>query len=188
MAFSVLTSPSKAFEDAFANPHGGKIALVVLLTALVSAASSFLFLNNVILAGYFFVSSVISWFALTLVVWFFEFVHIKRRKGMLGTHFVEVASATAKLWTLNLAGAVLMLIMVLVSTRIADPLLTIVFFILIALMIIVFIGWLVASAKLLKFVTGSEGAKLLINWIILIILNAAVSGLLMLLVSKLFIF
>jgi len=185
MVFGILTAPTEAFETAFDNPNAGRVLLVVLLTALISGFSSYLFLNSVTMGAFFFISSVVQWVVLTLVVLFFEFVHIKKKKGISGTHFAGVASATGKLWTLNLCSSVLLFVMLFVSTRLSEPLLTIVFLILLALLVVLFLAWIIGSLKLLKVVTSVTGAKLLINWVILLILNAAISSLLLLLVSNL---
>ena len=171
MAFDVVTSPTKAFESAFERPRLGVAAVVVLLTAILSALASYIFLSDVMQAGFLLVASLIQWFVFTVIVWFFEFVHVRKRKQLSGTKFSQVASVTSKLWTINLIGSILLVIMALIVPIGSNLLLAVLLPIVLILFIVLVVGWIIGSVKMLKVVTGAKKGRLFINWLILVILN-----------------
>ena len=171
MVFSVLTHPTKAFTERFDEPRIGLALVVVLLTALVTFLASYVFLSNYLAAGVLCLTSIIQWFVFTLIVWFFGFAHNGRMKSKSKINFSQIASVTGKLWTINFASSILMLIMALVLPSASDVLLLIVAAVMVILLIVLSIGWIISSIKMLKVVTGAKRGRLVINWLILIILN-----------------
>jgi len=174
MVFSIITHPTRVFTNCFDSPKNGKSLAVVFLTAIITALAGYALLGNVLTAGLFFVTALIQWFVFSIVVWFFGFAHNGRVKKNQRVSFSQIVSVTGKLWTLNLASTILMLFMALIVPYASDILLLIVFAIMAILFIILFIGWIIASIKMIKVVTGAKKGKLVINWIILIILNGMV--------------
>lgn len=184
MAHSIITSPTLVFEDALSNPNNASTAAIVIITSLLMAVTAYLFISSPLLAGYYFVAGIIQWVVFTVIVWFFELAHVKRRKQLLSTRFSQVASACGKLWTINLASSVLLVIMSFLVNNVGGAILLIIVPILVIFFIVLTLGWIIGSAKLLKVVTGLSRGKLFINWVILLVLNSAVFGFLMLLLTR----
>lgn len=184
MVFGLISHPTKAFEDAFSRPKLGAGAAVILLTAIFSALAGFVFFGNQVLAGYLFASSIIQWIVFSLIVWFFGFVHTGKKRSSAGTKFSNIASVTTKLWSVNLIGAFLLLVMALVLAQGSNMLLLVVFVVALILAIVLFIAWLIGSIKMLKVVTGAKRGRLIINWIILIVLNGILWSFIALLITN----
>jgi len=184
MVLSVISSPTKAFESAFHNPRLGISLIVVLLAAAFFALASFLVFSDALLAAYFFIASLIQWLVFSVLVWFFEFVHVRKRSQLTGTNFFQIASVTSKLWTLNLASSILLAVIAFLLPRISEPLLTVVFAIVVICAVVLLAGWIVGSIKMLKVVTGASRARLFVNWLILIIINSVIVSFITLLLTR----
>lgn len=174
MALNLISHPTKAFTEAFDSPKLVNAAIVILLTAALTGIAGFVFFGNVLSSAFLFGSSILQWLILTLIVWFFSFAHKSKKRASGVSSFSKTASVTGKLWLLNLASAILTLVMALVLPYAGEALLLIVFVIMAILMAVLFIGWIIASIKMLKVVTGASRGGLVINWIIMIVLYGVI--------------
>ncbi|MCX6803979.1 MAG: hypothetical protein NTY48_05430 [Candidatus Diapherotrites archaeon] len=182
MVAGVIFSPTRAFENAFNNSFSFISVLVPIFTSLLLALVVFGFIGDAFLAGFFFITGFIQWLIFILVIWFFEFVHIKKRAKLKSTEFRQFVSVVSKLWNINLVGSLLMALIVFVVFRLSQNIVFVLFPIIIVVMVILAVGWIVASGRMLKVVFGISGLKLLVNWILImavvVLLNSFVSVLL----------
>ncbi len=174
MVLSVVFSPTKAFEETLAHPSGGAAFLVAIIAAIFFAVSSYLLTKEPIIAAFFLVLNFVQWLVLAVLVWFFSVAHTRKKKGSEYVSFSESASVTSKLWQINLLSSVLMLILILIMPFLPNLAFLAVLIIFGVIFVILLIGWLVASFKMLKVVTSKKGASLFINWIIVLVLNALI--------------
>ncbi len=174
MAFSVVFSPVKAFEDALVHPSGGAAFLTAIFAAVIFAVCSFLLTKEPIIAAFFLVLNFVQWLVLAVLVWFFSVAHVRKKKGGELVSFAQSASVTSKLWQINLMSSFLMLVLILIMPFIPSLAYLAVLIIFGVLFVVLFVGWIVASYKMLKVVTSKKGFALFINWIIVIVLNALI--------------
>lgn len=169
--FSVLFSPTKSFEDSFREPSMGSALIVVLLSSLFLALAVFFMTNQLISSAYFFVINLVQWVVLSGIVWFFEFVQVRKRKRMTGTTFEQIASLVGKLWTINLVGSIFLAIVAFILPFVGGTLMNLLGPTLAIFAILVLLSWLVASFKMLKVAFGAEKWKLLFNWVLVNLIN-----------------
>ncbi len=176
MVLSAVFHPSKAYEKIFNYPNNGLSALVALLTAIVFAASVYILVSEPVLSAFSFFMNLIQWLVFTVVLWFFGLAHTGRKKHAKEITFSQCAALTSKLWTINLLGAVIMLIFVGIIPYLAYAYLLPVLVILVVIAVMLLVAWIVSSIIMLKVVFETESLKLLVNWVILLILNAFIVG------------
>jgi hypothetical protein len=176
MATSVIFSPTRAFEDAFDEPNSISAIIVVLLAGFFLGWAAYL-VSTVFVAGvYFFLINLVQFLVLCAMVWFFELVHVRKRKMMTGTAFSKIVSVVGKLWLINLVGGLILFLMAYLVNHIQFYLFEVVGLIGCVIAIVLVVAWIVASFRLLKVVLGISGGKLLINWLILNILSAFITS------------
>lgn len=187
MALSVLFHPTEVFKEVASDTAAHSPWLVVILAGIFLALIGYYVSAGDIFSGiYMFIANLAQWFILTVFVWFFVFVHSRKRKGLSEKGFTQSAAATGKLWTLTLLTNIIMAII-----SIFYGLVTIFPFNVLALIgvivsIILTLGWIVASYKMLKVLSGISGGKLFVNWIILLILNVVTSAFIIGLIAMFF--
>jgi len=171
MSGNVFMSPTKTFEDAFHNPDVSSALIIVLLAGVFLSLAAYLTTASWIVSVYLFIVNLAQWLILSAIVWFFEFIHVRKRKRLPGTEFSQSASVVGKLWVINLAGSVLLAIIAFILPFASVALMFVLgpLFVLVTLILIV--CWVIASFKMLKVVFGKERWVLLINWLIINILN-----------------
>lgn len=186
MVFGALFSQTKSFEDAFHSPSVGYVLAVVIINAIILGAAAHQFSNNMLAGVFVLAVALVQWAVFAVLVWFFELIHVKRRRSAGDTHFVQSAGAVAKLWSINLASSVIAGVLVLLRFVLSESALYVVLIIAAILFVVLLIGWLVGSYKLIRIVTGASGAKLFVNWLIVIFLNWLLVGVLSLALSRVF--
>jgi hypothetical protein len=182
---SVFFAPVKVFQSAFDSPDVSSALSVVLLTGLFLAAAVFLVLGDVVSIIFSFVSNLIQWIVFSALVWFFEFVHVRRRKRMSGTSFSQCLSVVGKLWLINFVLSVLFFAVALAFLLLGEELFFIAGAVFVLASIALVIFWIIASFKLLKVVFGVERGKLFVNWVILNIVNGLTVGFVLMLLARL---
>jgi hypothetical protein len=186
MSYSVLFQPTKAFEDAFHNPNVKGALVIVLLTGLLTSLAVYLISGNLLTTLSSFIVSIVQWLVFAIFIWFFEFIHIRKKKRLLGVTYSQCLSVVGKLWTINFLGAIVFVVTAFFSPMVNSTLLLFLGVVLILSSVILTIAWILASFKMLKVVFGVEGGKLLINWLIISILNGLTIGVFTTLLSRLF--
>jgi len=174
MVLSVVFSPTKAFAKALESPNGLVAFLVALFAAIFFAIASYLLTLEPIIAGFFLVLNFVQWLVLVFLVWFFSVAHDRKKKSHEFASFVECASVVSRLWQINLISSVIMLLLVLITPFIPALAYLAVLIIFGVILVVLFVGWLVASFKMLKAVTSKKGLNLFINWAIVLVLNALI--------------
>ena len=183
MVSSVIFSPTKAFEEAFSNVNISGAIITVVLSALFLGLAAYWVSANLTAGVYFFISTIVQFLVLCALVWFFEFIHVRKRKMMVGTAFSKIVSVVGKIWLINLIGSIIFALMAFLVTHLNYFLLEIIGVIALVLTIVLVVAWIVASFRMLKVVLGVARGKLLINWIILNILNALISSFIVALIA-----
>jgi len=186
MVTSIFLHPTKAFEEGFHNPNVESAVIVVVLTALFMALAVYFTMHNLFASVFMFAVNIIQWIIYSALVWFFEFVHVRKRKRMVGADFGQVLSVVGKLWIINLVASFLFLFISLVLPNLGRGLLMVVGPLILVLLIVVTLSWFVASFKMLKVVFGADRLKLVINWIILNFLNGVVVSFVTTFLARLF--
>jgi hypothetical protein len=185
MGGNVFFAPTKAFQEAFDNPDVNSSLLIVLLAGLLLGIAVYLVLNDVVSSIFAFATNIIQWVVFSALVWFFEFVHMRKRRRMAGTSFSQCLSVVGKLWVINLAAGVLLFIVALLFPFLGDLSSLIIGVIFVLATIVLVIAWIVASFRMLKVVFGIEKGKLLINWIIINLVNGLTISFIVAVLAKL---
>jgi hypothetical protein len=171
MAENIFTNPTKVFEESFNNPSISSALIVVLLAGIFLSLAAFLVTTSWLVSIYFFIINLAQWIILSAIVWFFEFIHVRKRKRLPGNDFSQSASVVGKLWVINLAGSVLLALVAFILPFASDSLMFILGPLFLLVSIVLIVCWLIASFKMLKVVFGKEKLVLFINWLIINILN-----------------
>ncbi|MFA6064317.1 MAG: hypothetical protein WCW44_01600 [archaeon] len=179
MCASVLFSPTKAFEDAFHNEDIKGAFGIVLISGILMALASFFISANIYTSIYFVLLNFAEWLLFSGFVWFFEFVHVRKKKRLIGISYAQCLSVVGKLWAINLVGALVFALTALFGPMVSSGLLMFLGVLFILFSIILTVAWLVGSYKLLKVVLGVTGSKLALNWIILTILYGLTLGIIL---------
>jgi len=186
MTGNVFMNPTKTFEEAFHNPSIGSALIVVLLAGIFLSLAAYFTTASLIVSVYLFIINLAQWLILSAIVWFFEFIHVRKRKRLPGTEFSQSASVVGKLWVINLAGSVLLAIIAFILPFASTALMFVLGPLFVLLSLLLIICWIVASFKMLKVVFGKEKWVLLINWIIINVLNVMIINLVASLISLIF--
>lgn len=176
MVLSTIFHLPIAYERVLARPNDGLSVLVALLTATVFAAGVYILVSEPILSLFFFFMNLVQWFVFTLVLWFFGIAHSGRKRYYKEVTFSQCAALTSKLWTINLFGAAIMFVFVIISPYITYNYLFPVLAVLAIISLVLLVAWVVSSIVMLKVVFEAESFKLFINWVFLLVLNAFVVG------------
>jgi len=179
MSASVLFQPTAAFEDAFHNENAKGALMVVLLTGLFTALAVYFISANIFTSAFTFLMNIIQWLVFAGFVWFFEFVHVRKKKHLIGISYSQCLSVVGKLWAINLVGALVFALTALLGPMVSSGLLMFLGVLFILFSIILTVAWLVGSYKLLKVVLGINGSKLALNWIVLTILYGLTLGIIL---------
>jgi len=174
MIVNTILHPTSSFETAFFEPKKGKALIVVSLASLFLAIAVFLLTGSLVYSGFAFAINLINWFVFSSVLFFFEFVHAKKKNKKNEKGFLKSASVCGVLWEINLAAYLLLVLGVWCIPFIGVSLFNIVVGLFFVLLIALVVIWVIASFKMLKVVFGAEKGKLVLNWIILMVLNALI--------------
>ena len=176
MIFDIIFRPTASFELAVDSKFEMKSALLVIIfSGLFLSTSVFLLTNNLVVSIFSFIANIINWIILGWLLFFFEFIHIKKKtkssKGFNRSLFI-----VSELWKINLISYVLVFLGCLILPQLGsgfvfDVVAGIFFVLLIALVI----SWIFTSSKMLKVVLKISKWKLLVNWIIFMFLNSLIS-------------
>jgi hypothetical protein len=186
VALSVLFHPTEVFKKVVLDPEDYSPWLVVLLAGIFLAIIGYFATANILSGVYMFIANLVQWIILTVFVWFLTFAHSKKKKGLIEKGFTQSAACTGKLWTLTLLTNVIMAIISIFYAYVTIFPFNVLSLIGVIVSIILTLGWLVASYKMLKVLLGTSGWKLFINWIILLILNVVTSAFIVGLIARLF--
>ncbi|VVB75680.1 Yip1 domain protein [uncultured archaeon] len=186
MVLSVLFHPTEVFKKVDSSPVLYSPWLVVIIAGIFLAIVGYYASASWLTGVYMFIANIVQWFILTLFVWFFGFIHLRKKRGIAEERFAECAAATGKLWTITLATNLIMAILSVFYGFVTIFPFNILAMIGVILAIILTIGWIVASYKMLKVVLGINGGKLFVNWILLLILNVVTSAFIVGLIAKIF--
>ncbi len=174
MIAETIFHPTKSFEKSFLEQNKRKAIIVVALASLFLSLTIFLLTSSLIYSVFAFIINIINWFVLSGVLFFFEFVHTKKKNRKNESNFWKSASVVGTLWELNLFAYIVMLFSVWLIPFFSGLLANILIGVLFILLIIIAVIWLIASFRMLKVVFGMQKGKLLLNWIILMVLNSLV--------------
>ncbi len=187
MVLSVLFHPTEVFKKVVSDSEGYSPWLVVILAGIFLAIIGYYSSSGNLFSGlYLFIANIVQWFILTVFVWFFVFVHSRKRKGLSEKGFTQSAVATGRLWTLTLATNIIMAIISIFYGLVTVFPINVLALIGVIVSIILTLGWIVASYKMLKVLSGISGGKLVVNWIILLILNMLTSAFIVGLIARIF--
>ncbi len=100
MSGNIFTKPTERFKQSLEEPSPIKVAIIILITALILGGLAFLITSNIINAGLAFLFGIIQWFVLAIIFWVFEFMFTPKKKHMISSNFFGVAAALAELWIL----------------------------------------------------------------------------------------
>jgi hypothetical protein len=186
MGASVFFSPAKAFQSAFSDSNIESALFVVLVSGLLLGLAVFLLLGNVFSSVFVFVMNFVQWFIFSCLLWFFEFVHVRKRKRLVGTSFYQSLSAVGVLWRINLVYAFCFAVVSLISVYFNPDILFLagVLFLFASLLLLIF--WIVASFKLLEVAFGAGGKKIIVNWIVLNLINSLTVAFVSIVLAKVF--
>ncbi len=176
MCASVLFSPTKAFEDAFHNADLKGAFGIVLIAGILMALASYFVLGNIYVSLYFFILNLVEWLIFSGFVWFFEFIHVRKKKHLIGVSYEQCLSVVGKLWAVNLVASLVFAFTAFLGPIVGSGLLMFLGILFILCSIILTIAWLIASYKMLKVVLGVSGLKLALNWIMLTVLYGLTIG------------
>jgi hypothetical protein len=171
MVFNIIFHPTKTFEDAIEEHNFGSSIIIVLLTSLFLSLSAFFLTASVFWAAYAFAFSLIQWLVFSIIIWFFEFIHVKKRKSV-ETTFAKCAAVVGRLWEINLIGSILVAAVTFILPIGGRSLMFFVVPIFLFLGVILLLAWIVASFRMLTVLFGAKRLKLVFNWIIINVLNA----------------
>jgi|GEM_PF-1866469 len=186
MVLSVLFHPTEVFKKVIAEPEEYSPWLVVVLAGIFLAIIGYYSSTDILAGVYMFIANIVQWLILTIFVWFFVFVHSRKRKGLSEKGFTQSAACTGKLWTLTLVTNIIMAIIAIFFRVVTVFPFNVLALIGVIVSLIITIGWLVASYKMLKVLSGIGGGKLFVNWIILLILNVVTSAFIVGLIARVF--
>ena len=176
MSASVLFQPTAAFEDAFHNENAKGALMVVLLTGLFTALAVYFISANIFTSAFTFLMNIIQWLVFAGFVWFFEFVHVRKKKHLVGVNFSQCLSVVGKLWTINLLAAIVFAFTSYFAPIASAGLVMFLGILLVLSSLILIVAWLIASFKMLKVVFGVERGKLFVSWVLINILNGLTIG------------
>ncbi|MFA6269460.1 MAG: hypothetical protein WCW13_05090 [archaeon] len=176
MVFSIIFHPTKTFETALEVANVSKALIIVLLSGLFFGLAAFFLTAQLVPAIYLFIFAIVQWLVYSAIVWFFEFVHVRKRKKMVGTSFTQCACVVGELWKINLISSILAAFVAFIFPFSSDALLLVVGSIFMIIIVILVIAWIVASFKMLKVLVGVHKWKLVINWAIINLLNLMIIG------------
>lgn len=175
MIFNTIFHPTSSFESAFLEPNNKKALMVVSLAGLFLAVAIFLLTYNVIYAGFAFVTNFLNWIIFSLILFFFEFVHARKKNKASVNGFAKASSVVGTIWEINLLAYLVMVLGIIILPFVSGLLFNIVAGGLFVLLILLVIIWVIASFKMLKVVFKAKKGKLLLNWIILMLLNSIIA-------------
>jgi len=184
MILDIFSSPTQAFEMAFYEPNMSELKGVVFLSSFFLSLILFLLSGDLLIAGYMFIINIIQWVILSTIVWFFEFVHVRKKSRLDGPSFMQSAAVASKLWAINIIGYIVVILWILLLPFIGSVSLVL-FPLFVIVLLLVVIAWLISSLKMVAFLCKAKGLKLFINWILLLFLNGIISGLAIRLLSSL---
>jgi hypothetical protein len=175
MIFDTVFHPTSSFESAFSSGNNKKALLTVSLAGLFLSIGIFLLTSNIIYSVFAFFLNIINWVVLSGIVFFFEFVHARKKSKSSVNGFVKSSSAVGVLWEINLLAYFLISLGAGIIPIFRGFLLNAAIGVLFVLLIFCAVVWIIASFKMLKVVFKAENGKLVLNWIILMLLNSLVS-------------
>jgi len=176
MIKNTIFHPTASFENAFFQPNERKAFLVVALAGLFLSVLVFLLTTSLVYAVFAFVINLINWFVFSGVLFFFEFAHTKKKNKKTEESFSKSSCAVATLWEINLLAYIILVLGVWLIPFFGGVLSNIAVGLLFVLLLVIVIMWVIASFKMLKVVFGAQRGKLLLNWIILMLLNALIAS------------
>ena len=174
MISETIFHPTSSFEKSFLEQNKRKAILVVALASLFLSLTVFLLTSSLIYSVFAFIINIVNWFVLSGVLFFFEFVHTKKKSRKSESNFWKSACVIGTLWELNLFAYLVMLLSVWLIPFFSGLLADILVGLLFLFLILIAVVWLIASFRMLKVVFGVQKGKLLLNWIILMVLNSLV--------------
>ncbi|MDD3085615.1 MAG: hypothetical protein PHY04_01680 [Candidatus ainarchaeum sp.] len=179
MIFDIVFHPTNSFESAFNSEFDFKSVLtVIILSGLLLSASVFLLTSSLVFSIISFIINIVNWIVLSGLLFFFEFVHNKKRIKSSSKVFNRSLFVLSKLWKINLIFYSLIFGGCLLLPIINGILFNVIAGIFFVALIILVISWIIASFKMLKIVLKINKLKLLINWILFMFLNSLISFLL----------
>ncbi len=174
MILNTIFHPTSSFEKSFFEPNGRKSMLVVALAGLFLSIAVFLLTTSVVYSIFAFAINIINWFVFSGVLFFFEFIHARKKSKKSDSGFLKSSSAVGTLWEINLFAYFILALGTWLIPIFSGLMFNIAVGLFFALLILSVIVWVIASFKMLKVVFGAQRGKLLLNWLILMILNGLI--------------
>jgi hypothetical protein len=176
MVFNIVFHPTKTFQSALESPNMSRAVMIVLLTALFFALAGFFLTAKILPAVYLFIFTIVQWVVYSAIIWFFEFIHVRKRKKMTGTSFAQCASLVGELWKINLISGVLFAVIAFILPFSNSNVLFIVGAVFIIIALVLLAAWLVASFRMISVLVGVQKWKLIVNWVVINLLNILLVG------------
>ena len=176
MLFNTIFHPTSAFEKAFFKPDNKKSLLVVSLAGLFLALAIFILTFNTVYSIFAFITNFLNWIIFSVILFFFEFVHARKKTKAAENGFRKALSVVGTIWEINMVAYVAIIVGVLVILRLSGFMQTLAVGALFILLILLAFIWLIASFKMLKVVFKAKRWKLILNWVILMILNSVIAS------------
>jgi len=170
---NVVLNPREVFEEAMDEPKMADALKTVLIAGLVFGIVGLILTQNVmaLVAGV--LATLVQWFVFSGVVWMFEFMLKKKKRSFKDRSFDEIATATGKLWILQLYFSFIALFSI-VFIIINLPFNFIFFGLFVIAIIVLSLAFINASFTLIKTVLDAETLKAIIAWILMMVLNGLI--------------
>lgn len=176
MLFNTIFHPTSSFESAFLEHNNKKSLLVVLLAGLFLALAVFLLTFNTIYSIFAFATNILNWIIFSVILFFFEFVHARKKSKATVNGFGKSLSVVGTIWEINLLAYFVMAVGVWLLPNLSGFLFNLVAGAFFVLLILLGLIWVIASFKMLKVVFKANRGKLILNWIILMFLNSLIAS------------
>lgn len=176
MLFNTIFHPTSAFEKAFFEPNNKKSLLVVSLAGLFLALAIFVLTFNVVYSIFAFVTNFLNWIIFSVILFFFEFVHARKKNKAAENGFGKALSVVGTIWEINMVAYIAIIVGSLIVVRLSGFMFTLAVGALFVLLILLAVIWLIASFKMLKVVFKAERGKLILNWLILMVINSVIAS------------
>lgn len=171
--FYNFLSPKKAFENALLSDNMSDAWIVALLTGVLFGIAAWLFSGETFPAIGVTILMIAQWFILAGVIYVFEFMMKNKKKRIADKSFIEIASATGKLWELVLVIAIVLIASIVIGNEILSM-------IILAIITILGLLFLYNLFILLKITMEAKNLRALVSLILVIIVHGLLTQIVLL--------
>jgi hypothetical protein len=168
MVFKVITSPTKAFQNAISEENLGAAVATAVLAGILFGIAGFLITGNLVQFAVNFAVPIVQWIVISVIAWIFYFMFRKKKLGELS--LAQIASATGELWTLFVILGVIIAIGAYALTSFGNigiilPVSLVLFGIITIIGLIFLVDWFIMVKTMLE----AENKKAFVVWILMVI-------------------